>query len=895
MRETQLRRLGVSLFALLLVVSAAAPVAVQPATASAPAGMVTVPDSQITTDMPTSRQFEELGITVEDLEGSVYAEAGKADTLEVVLTTPGRAEGKMGVDNVLGSGPIAIVFRDDTDSSGRAIAVDRRVLEQALGYTPEMARGTHESGDVYRDAITYENGAGRFEIDHFSSNTITYAGTVSVDMTGATDGSSSSYDAGDADAVSNFTISVTGNTSTETDTFPVGRNASDSSTISGSSIPSSASVDLSWATGSVSETADTLFGGNDAEVYSKTWSDPPMDPDTLTIDWADGGSSGETLDFSVWVDGTEVVNNRTVDISGSFSGSETFNLSTHENVGEVRFEIFAPSGVQASYQGSSISGQTPDSADITVDGTTKTYTTQTTKSFSLDGDSSVAASTSVDGGDAITADISYDETQKTVDPSVTVNSNTASYSGTLNDTETVSLSTDTSWIQDGTNTVTVGTASVVSDAPTPQVDVSYSHDAQDKVSVDYDADEWEEGYNVSHTFASDRTSASLTIPFEGTVLSIQSIEKKVNGGSWTSVSSSNWDLSGTTLTVDFGTVSAGDTVAVRTSGRMVSVTSGSITVVEPTVRGNKLDTKVRLDSWQDGAYIEVGSTTQPAKIHYAYNADYGEGNEYAVLTSSGGQQLYFPLASAGAELRVSTIPVKAVPQSGQVRVSVDAPSSTEPEFDVDPGASSGDTVDYTFVSASSGEDYVLYSTTRDVVVDSGTASSPLTLTDDDSDETLQFQLQSGSSSGGGGGSLVGGPIRSPSPDFPLVLVAYAGVLVALYLVDRGGRVRVPNPIPSAVPVVGSSGVTVPLPGSRGPLFWGGGTLATLVVLEYLGGGLISRTIFRTVGNLTSPLADVVPLAGIVAVLLAAYYLYQRFIVGRQPRDIIIRSGGGGNG
>jgi hypothetical protein len=127
----------------------------------------------------------------------------------------------------------------------------------------------------------------------------------------------------------------------------------------------------------------------------------------------------------------------------------------------------------------------------------------------------------------------------------------------------------------------------------------------------------------------------------------------------------------------------------------------------------------------------------------------------------------------------------------------------------------------------------------------------------------------------------------------VILLAYVGALIALYIVDQGGTLAVRNPIPSMVPFVGGRRVRVPLPGSQGPLFWGGTVASTLIVLEFLSNGLISRTIFRTVEDLTSPLSSVVPLAGIVGVGLLGYYLYRRFIVGQnQSRDIVIRSDGG---
>lgn len=141
--------------------------------------------------------------------------------------------------------------------------------------------------------------------------------------------------------------------------------------------------------------------------------------------------------------------------------------------------------------------------------------------------------------------------------------------------------------------------------------------------------------------------------------------------------------------------------------------------------------------------------------------------------------------------------------------------------------------------------------------------------------------------GGPVGPPGGGPLNSTAAIFVGWLVA----IIALYVIDRGGPVTFPNPVPGIIPVIGGSRIRIPVPGNRGPLFWVGSLGATLLALE-LNSGFVSRTLFRTATGLTKPLQQVVPLAGITAIGLTSYYLYQRFIVGQQARDIVIRSDGG---
>lgn len=352
--------------------------------------------------------------------------------------------------------------------------------------------------------------------------------------------------------------------------------------------------------------------------------------------------------------------------------------------------------------------------------------------------------------------IRFQERTETVDPALEINGNTTSYSGTLTEGSSTTQNPSSSSVTTGTNrlNLTVGDGSLSADAPMPQVEMRYSHDAIDDQSVSYTAEEWTESYNVSKTYDSEQSAANLTISFSsGGVVSIRNIESRTNEtGGWSSVSSSKYTLDGTTLTVDFGTVKKNETKEVRADGSKVQPNNAQITVLEPTTANNDLDSKIQLDTWNADSYIAVGDTRQGAQIHYITDATWSNPDEHVIIHSTGTQNLYLPNAAASEDFRVKTLGVKAVAQSGEVNLSVEDVNNDEPKFVVREGAGPDDTVEYTFVDATTDQKYNLHSITHDTTRASGTASSPLTLTDDDSKETLQFQEDTGSTTTSDGGS-----------------------------------------------------------------------------------------------------------------------------------------------
>jgi hypothetical protein len=401
------------------------------------------------------------------------------------------------------------------------------------------------------------------------------------------------------------------------------------------------------------------------------------------------------------------------------------------------------------------------SIDVGGDGTTEASasgivspgTTETLELSSLSNtDSSATVSTT-----AGTADVAFKfkERQRSVDPAIIINGNRAGYTGTLDDGQTVQVDGSTSWLSTGSNTVEVRVGeNVGTDAPNPQVELVYKHDATDRINQTYTDQKWSESYDVSKQFNSSQNDVTVELEHSKEIVAVRSLEYRVNGNSWQELTSQAYDLNGTTVRAELGDVSAGDQVDVRTAASKVQVKNGDITVEDPTPPGQKLDTAIRMDSWGSDSYIRVRSDSD--LIRYTYNESWTAPDEFVEIRETGEQRLYMPDATSGSLARVSTIPVEANTSTGGVEVSVENPSRTEPEFVVRPGpGGGGDKVEFTYLNAQDDKDYILWSVSEEIVRDSGTANSPITLSDDDSSETLAFLVDDSGSSGGGSGGSTG--------------------------------------------------------------------------------------------------------------------------------------------
>jgi hypothetical protein len=509
-----------------------------------------------------------------------------------------------------------------------------------------------------------------------------------------------------------------------------------------------------------------------------------VDPDS-TIVWNKTVHSGSIEDISVTSENRVVtVSNDQTAKKYDSTGSMEWSYSTAQGTKAVGLgsrrilylidELNQPSRVE--------SGTVDPSVDLDDDGTVETSYTgfltageTATKELASLSTSTSTASVGTANGSTVDMRIDYTEITDTVDPTIEVNGHTASYSGELADGETTSLDVSNSWLQSGENILNV-TVSKSYAGPIGQVGLNYSHSATDIQSVNYRAESFSERYNVSKTFAYDSDDTQLTIPFKGNVMTIRNLEKRINGSSWQTVAESEYSLENTTLSVDLGNVSADTTVEVRSTGSKVAVHNGSIQVLEPTVKGDQLESKFEFTEYSSDTYLDISNTQNGDYTHYLYDESWSAPEEYARVTADGTQHLHIPKAGAGETARVATIPLEPAPSSGDVQVEVES-SGAEPEFSVRPGETSGDAVEFVWHDTTSGTTYELYSVTDKMVLDTDTAQSPVYLTGDDSSQTLQIRAQSGGSSGST--SVGGGGIVPSSPGNAIPIWGIAGVVTVL--------------------------------------------------------------------------------------------------------------------
>ncbi|TKX85754.1 hypothetical protein EXE43_11925 [Halorubrum sp. SS5] len=297
-----------------------------------------------------------------------------------------------------------------------------------------------------------------------------------------------------------------------------------------------------------------------------------------------------------------------------------------------------------------------------------------------------------------------------------LNGRNASYNGTLAEGETVDLGGSVTWLQDGQNNITVhvGDGSYSGNGPEPQVDIKFRHDLESPRTVQYESEALSERYNISKTYTTSRANATLTIPHARTVLSMRALDYRLNEtGSWSSVPQSAANLSGTTLDVDVSAL-AGDpvpegmTVEVRSTGSRVDAHDSEISVVRATPVGFDMNSRVQLDSWDSGSYLEVGETPQGGLVYYAENETYSAESNYVELYGDGDQRFYAPNASSGSKLTLNTLSARVSPERNSMRVRVpESANATNTEFVVEPASVVGDSWTAEYVAGTDGQWYAV--------------------------------------------------------------------------------------------------------------------------------------------------------------------------------------------
>ncbi|WP_176451057.1 hypothetical protein [Halorubrum sp. Ea1] len=504
---------------------------------------------------------------------------------------------------------------------------------------------------------------------------------------------------------------------------------------SGSITPgSSDTLTLSPGTDSI----DISHNGGSVDVDA-SWTEVTATEDpSLTVD-------GQTVSHSGILDGTKT---ETISLS---PGTQSVDTSVGSHEADVSIEWTEVT--QTEDPSVTVAGQTVSHSGTLGDGETVTESVDLSTG-------SQSGDISVNGPVDVAA--SWTEVTETRDPVVEVNGETAGHAGTLSAGETVSLQASPLWLKEGTNRVNISTNSPTN-GPASLVGFEYSHAAETTTSARIEETTWSQTTTVSKTWAGDRANATATIPMNDRVVDVRNIEVRYNGTTWEPVAESDYVLNGTDLTVQLGDVAEGSTTEVRATGSKIRVEDGSINVLDPTTSSDTLNTRLQVADAGPNFALSVDETVFSNRVHYAENATWGETTGSTTITAEGEQTLTLPNATVGAEATVRTWPIEVAVAQDQMTVSQLAGNRDEPGLAVEGNGLAE--VEYTFVDAKSATPYILWSETNEIVRDEGLASSPITLVDDNSEETLIFQVDDGSASGSGSGADAGaggGGIMDPA-------------------------------------------------------------------------------------------------------------------------------------
>jgi len=696
-----------------------------PTSASPPPGFVNVPDANVESDLPPSTP---MGEVASRMEGRVLA-SSNASTLDVIVTNPGRAK-KYSDGAVLGGGPIAIVLRDDVNHAGREVALPADVVRDVLGYVPDEAYGTHEDGSTWQRPTTVQGESLVFEVPHFSTNTVTFASAVELTGSPAVNGTQYEYGLTEPSGASDVTVNVTGALNAENET--VSGSGSSSISIGGNVKPVAQS-------GSGDPTLTLESAGN--ALLSKT---PNTQSDSVFV--AHSLSSGsEMTDVSVELENrADQSETATIYYSYDDTGGDADDIKLGEKtVGSFYIETFTssfnPDDTDLSNGGIYVSSTTTDMKvrDTQIGGTDPEFTTSingqtfnvnapagspVTKSVDLPAGTSELSITGASAGASWS--LAHRERTQTSDAAVELNGNNETVvSGTLADGEKATATLPSEWLVEGTNrvNVSVGDGSLTADAPTPSVGLTYSHDAARTFSTDYEGSKWREVYSVATNYSDAREDVSLRIPFEGNVVDVGNVVVRVDGDQQPA---EDVTMTDGTLRVDVGAVPADVPVEVNATGRKVVVQNGAIDVVEPTIMGDDLATKIDVVSRSEGFAIDVSGTSDADLVHHLTSASYTP-SEFVALEPGGSQVLHLPAASAGSTATVTTAPLSITPEGGGVEAIVE--DASEPRFSLRHGnySTGADDVVVTYRAPIAGETYRLYSVTRDREVIASTADADL--------------------------------------------------------------------------------------------------------------------------------------------------------------------------
>jgi hypothetical protein len=491
------------------------------------------------------------------------------------------------------------------------------------------------------------------------------------------------------------------------------------------------------------------------------------------------------------------VGSSTVSHNGVLDGSttETVDLSTGSDTIDASY-----SGSGLSYDLSYETHEYPSDPTIQLDGGAATLTHTGSLDAGQTASKSISLSTGTHTADVssagpVNAEVVWDDVSETQNPTVDINGNTVAHSGTLSDGQTVDLSADVSdsWIQDGSNNVSVSMDGA-GGGPSPQLGLSYSHDAETIAEISRTSSTWGEETDIHRQFAADQSGVSSEIPLPSNVVEIGTVE--IDGSP---ISSDKYAINGTDLSVDIGDVVAGSSVDIYAKASKVRIQGGEVMVTDPTSEGDVLDTAIEVSSIgpDNDLRVDVGPTVSSDRIHRANTTSWG--SEIPVrISADGSQELMLSAsgASAGSTARITesswsasieTGDIEVVPLTGETPIRDVEQTGSKPRIEVAAGAVEGDSASLTYHDAQSGEEYQLLHTGEDRVVQRATANSPVVFDVTDQSATLELQLAPLSSDAlavGGGGSSGDGLL----PPWLLLLLGVGGAIGFLGLSNQRGFV-----------------------------------------------------------------------------------------------------------
>ncbi|WP_372910869.1 hypothetical protein [Salinigranum sp.] len=351
--------------------------------------------------------------------------------------------------------------------------------------------------------------------------------TVSLVETNVTSGSSFEYELGDYDRVEDFTVELTGAVAREDD-VDSGTVTEDGQTlpvsIAGTSEPTGpADGEPELTLTAETQTVSSEYNQGDGVIglYGQTNSEiritrPPSTIGEIRTYHSTVGGTGAVVDVyivrgegpdatygegTLVKEGWEVPNSegwQTIDVDEYDTNGSTVTVEfvtverTDSSFGTPVDDRQQDGTTRASWGGNLVSTPFPlevvstPPSDVSVtadDGTSVSFgsfsTGESSKSRPVDlSQNATALTVNYSGGDTLEWSLSYTERTESVAPSVSVNGNRLNTSRTLAAGETVSLDPDPSWVREGTNTVRVDLdeSSLSDDAPTPVVDMRYTHD-----------------------------------------------------------------------------------------------------------------------------------------------------------------------------------------------------------------------------------------------------------------------------------------------------------------------------------------------------------------------------------------------------------------------------------